>query len=352
MDVIFIPYNEYNPYQPRLSECLAEEGMLVTGRIRIGDLVSQLIRKRETVDVIHLHWLPHLEDGNAGIRQARLYAFRLFLLTLLGKKIVWTVHNLYSHESERKSLEKWLVGKVVKRASKIIVHAETSKQLVTDEFGVGCEEKISVIPHGNYLGCYPNTLSREESRQRLNLPAASKVFLFFGHIRPYKGIHQLLAAFQRLIDPEAVLLIAGEPLNNEMADEIRELASSDSRIKLRLESVPDEEAQVLMNACDAVVFPYQQILTSGAVIMAMSFGKACLAPRIGSIPETVIDGKGGILYGPDEEEGLLLSLEKASKISSDEFSQMGRFNLAIAKKLDWEGIARKTAAIYQEALNQ
>jgi len=58
-----------------------------------------------------------------------------------------------------------------------------------------------------------------------------------------------------------------------------------------------------MNACDVVVFPYQEILTSGAVILAMSFGRACVAPRLGCIQD-VLDDKGAFIYEPSNKAGL------------------------------------------------
>ncbi len=345
----FIPFNEHNPYQPELAAKLADCRFLVKKRRMVGGLLRDVLRGGEQVDIVHLHWLPSLHSGFRGAMQVRLFMARLRCLLLLRKKIVWTVHNLYSHESSNQEREKWLVREVLKVASKVIVHTASSRRLLVEEFGECAEGQLKVIPHGNYIGVYPNEVTQDNARSQLNLPQSSRILLFFGHIRPYKGVSQLIAAFREIDDPNAILVIAGKPLNESMAEEIRSLAVEDPRIVLFLKMIPDEEAQIFLNAADVVVFPYQQILTSGALILAMSFGKACLAPRLGAIAETVDENQGGILYDAAEEIGLETALRKALNEEAD-VSAMGAYNLEAAAQWGWAGIAEQTAHAYHEAL--
>ena len=103
-----------------------------------------------------------------------------------------------------------------------------------------------------------------------------------------------------------------------------------------------------MNACDVVVFPYQEILTSGAVFLAMSFKKACIAPRQGCLGE-VLNENGAFLYDSDCENGLFQSLESAIK-NNHQLMNMGEYNFELAEKFDWSNIAGMTLQVYQSCL--
>lgn len=112
--------------------------------------------------------------------------------------------------------------------------------------------------------------------------------------------------------------------------------------------VPEEKIHIYMNACDVVVFPYQNILTSGAVILAMSFGKACVAPIIKCIIET-LDQSGVFLYRPQTKDGLAKALQQAN-LKKSELHIMGEYNLNITKQWNWGYIAEVTTKVYSACL--
>jgi glycosyltransferase involved in cell wall biosynthesis len=97
------------------------------------------------------------------------------------------------------------------------------------------------------------------------------------------------------------LLIVGKPLNQKIAKEINSVV--DNRITTVLEFIPDDDIQIYMNAADVVILPYTDILTSGAAILAMSFGKPVIAPAVKCITET-IDDKGGFVGSGSVSNGL------------------------------------------------
>jgi len=98
-----------------------------------------------------------------------------------------------------------------------------------------------------------------------------------------------------------------------------------------------------MNAADVVVLPFQDILTSGSALLAMSFGKPVIAPRMGCIPEA-LDRKGVFLYTHNEEEALLRAFQQASLA---DLAAMGKYNYRKAKRFDWNEIAQKTCELYK-----
>jgi len=94
----------------------------------------------------------------------------------------------------------------------------------------------------------------------------------------------LLEAFKQLHHDEVQLVIAGKIWNDRLAEQIRQKTEGHNNIKFVPGFVPRRPNQVYMNACDVAVFPYRDVLTSGAVILAMSFGR-CIAPRMSAASE-------------------------------------------------------------------
>jgi glycosyltransferase involved in cell wall biosynthesis len=112
--------------------------------------------------------------------------------------------------------------------------------------------------------------------------------------------------------------------------------------------VPDDQVQLYMNASDVAVFPYRRSLTSGALILAMSFGRACIAPRLPATTDVIDDG-GGLSFDVTSPGGLAGVLRAAIGRRS-ELLAMGRLNRARAECWDWNTIARATAVRYEEAM--
>ena len=338
----FIPFDAKNPYQPALVGALGKLDVRVQGQPWRWLLLSQL----RGMDVIHIHW-------TSGPANERLWKFALgypllalqFLwLRMQGRRIVWTVHNLESHEKRnpiRDHMVSWLLGRM---ANGVIVHGESAKRAVAQRFGVA-PKKITVIPHGNYIGLYPNDIGREEARRRLKLEAHQRVALFLGNIRPYKGVTELIEAFRGLQARDAVLVLAGRPLNAEVEQTVARLAGDDGRVLFHPGFVDDSRVQEYMNAADVVVFPYREVLTSGAIVLAMSFGKACVAPRLGCIPD-VLDSRGGFLYDPDAPDGLASAL-RAALDAGDGSADMGHRNRETAEAWSWDRIASQTLDVYR-----
>jgi beta-1,4-mannosyltransferase len=349
-EVCFIPFFETNPYQRQLAANLRFLGFNVTPRAQLKGLIVDILRGRNKARIIHLHWLPALPGGAKGFIRLLAYCARLLMLRLLGRKIVWTVHNLYNHEVQNRRLERWLTRIVTAAAARILVHSPTAHTLVVKEFQVRHPEKVSVVPHGNYVRAYPNSISQAEARQRLGLDPKRAVILFFGNIRPYKGVLHLLEAYEKLGAGDSTLVIAGKPSwDVAAAATFQQVVARNKDVAVRAGFVPDEEVQVYLNACDVVVFPYQEILTSGAVIRAMSFGKACIAPRRGCIPD-VLDDAGAFLYDSNKPEGLKTALAAALRERS-RLTDMGAHNLNQCRQWDWDSVAQRTATQYSAALD-
>lgn len=351
MKVLFIPENKGNPYQKILDNSLSKEGIDVNfGIYSYPFPVLRSVKNYWRVDILHIHWPhPFLISINRGITvlKSSIFISELIILKLLGIKIVWTVHNIASHEANFRSLELFFTKLLTRLCNRIIVHTPFAKNEVINTYGVE-SSLITVIPHGNYINYYENVIDKAQARKQLQISIEDLVFLYFGRIKPYKGVPELINAFKKLNYSQVKLLIAGKPLNNEIASNIVEKCNGDRRIKAIFKLIPDNELQIYMNAADVVVLPYRDILTSGAVTLAMSFGKPIIAPAIGCIPD-LLDSEGSFLYGPSEEDGLVKAMKKALTC---ELKKMGEHNFELAKQLRWDEIARKTHDVYQECLSR
>lgn len=344
--VVFLPQWYSNPYQKLLDENLTALGVRM-GRFKqdLGSIIRGLIRIRP--QVLHLHWLHAFYQTSKNRPSWARLIFSLCglaLMRLLGTRIVWTAHNLGHHEAQGRRIDRLCTAIVARRADAIIVHGESAKLRLIDDFNLPDRGQISVIPHGHYIGCYRDTIDRGQARDRLNLPAEGCVFLFFGQIRPYKGVLELIEAYQAAGTSESHLVIAGKLLEDEAADALRKAVEGVPNLTFAPGFVADDRVQEYMKASDVVVLPYREALTSGAALLAMSFGKACAAPQLPCFTE-VLDDRGAFLYHPESPDGLAGALRTAIACG-DRLEEMGAHNRALAERLDWMSIAQRTLTVY------
>ena len=345
-------FHKANPYQSLLLKNLADFGFDVRYGIRkvyfsVIDLsiLFNLI-KNYKVDIIHLHWLhPFLrhEKKILMIFRCFLFVFQLLFIKILGVKIVWTVHNLKNHENIFIEIEIFFSRIIAILADAIIAHCKASRSEIIKLFKIN-KDKVFVIPHGNYLKVYREKLTRQESREKLNLEDADFAFLFLGLIRPYKGIVDLIESFQKINDQSVKLIIAGRVQGKELVDILKKKAAFNNSIFLEFHYIHDDEIEIYMKAADVMVLPYRDIINSGSAILGMSFGKAIIAPHLGCIPE-ILKSEGGILYDPNDKNGLLKAM-KLALASKNKIVEMGKSNSELAKKMDWKDIAASTGKVY------
>jgi glycosyltransferase involved in cell wall biosynthesis len=243
----------------------------------------------------------------------------------------------------------WLARILVSRlVHALIVHTKSAKQQAISTCHLRDRQKIFIVPHGNYIDCYENKIDRTSAREKLGIPDSKLVMLFLGGVRPYKGVLELVESFKLLKDKRAELLIAGKPLNSKLSSIIATEIRGCNNIRYVPSFIPEDEIQVYMNACDVVVFPYRHILSSGAVILAMSFGRPCIAPRTACMTD-VLNDAGAFLYEPTEKGGLLWAMKCAIE-RKDNLRSMGKHNKKLAEQWDWNNVAEMTLEVYQRCL--
>ena len=189
------------------------------------------------------------------------------------------------------------------------------KSELREDFGVR-EQAVTVIPFGINNAVRDTDITPAEAKRRLSIGGQERTILFFGRIRPYKGLEYLLSAFQEILakDPNYRLIIAGEPMKGyeKYCKEIRRtIDHSDirDRIVSRFEFIPDEQTELYLKAADALVLPYKNISQSGVLFLAYRFGTPVIAADVGSFREDIIEGRTGFLYRPGDTADLTRVIE-------------------------------------------
>lgn len=336
-----------NPYKTLLKECLSEKNIYVEER-RLNQffLIDALLHGN--LNIVHFHALPIPLTWNNHFAQSfkfLVFAAQIYILKFFGVRIVWTIHEWDNKNSYRKIHFNSLYSKYFGSCfDAFITHCETSKETLIKEFGTECRDKVSVIYHGNYMTIYKNQTSLEAAREQLNIPSNTVVFLMFGGIYRYKGILETIDAFQQTVHEQASLLIVGKSHSEELEKEILDKIQDSQNIRFVRERVEDDEVQLYMNASDCVVLPYRVFTTSGVAVLAMSFGKVCIAPRIGFFDD-ILDDLGTFFYEPDDNNGLHKAMKMALQ-SKAKLPSMGRHNFELAEQWNWSYVAEKTLDAY------
>jgi D-inositol-3-phosphate glycosyltransferase len=248
---------------------------------------------------------------------------------MLGKKIVLTAHNV--NQARRDSKDSWLNRTTLKiqyrLCDHIFVHTQKMKDELCQDFDVP-ENAVTVIRHP-VNDAFPDTeLTPIEAKRSLGLRVDEKAILFFGRIRPYKGIEYLLDAFRILsADGRANyrLIVAGEPKkgSEEYLHEIRQSIKKDfnqGQVILRIQFIPDEEMELYLKGADVLVLPYKEIFQSGVLFLAYSFGLPVVATDVGSFREEIVEGSTGFLCKPGDPAELAKAIE--TYFASDLFKNL------------------------------
>ncbi|CAN5663835.1 GDP-mannose--glycolipid 4-beta-D-mannosyltransferase [soil metagenome] len=330
-----------NPYNWLLYTHIREFGVEV-------DEYSGAALLRRQYSIWHLHW-PEVRLNNRSSRRvlARILSLRYLLerVRRRGTKVVWTVHNLNSHEQQHPRMEKLLWRTFLPMVDGFISLSDAGRSAATVRFPQLSSVPAFIVPTGHYRGIYPNEVSREQARAALNIPPDMKVIAFVGLIRQYKNIPHLIRVFNEMADPDTLLLVQGRVWWPETAENIRRAAGSNPQVRLKLDFVPDDRLQVYLNAADLVVLPFTEILNSGSALLALSYDRPIMVPDLGAMAElkTAVGGEWVRTYrGELNGSELRTALDWALQRSEADSAPLDLFS--------WGRVAGQTAAAYRELI--
>jgi glycosyltransferase involved in cell wall biosynthesis len=217
--------------------------------------------------------------------------------------LVVTEHDPQPHVGMGISLKSRVARFIVRRfAQHILVHGPVERQFLIDH-GVN-PARVTVIRHGELAPLFSlgaNEVAREH-----------RTILFFGAMRPNKGIHLLMPIADQICMrfPDARFLVAGSShVSDEFGDEWRvtlQRLLNEMRKKAYFEVhdrfIPDGEVAYFFKRAGFTLLPYLEATQSGVAMIAMPFGSVVVATAVGDLPYTIQDGVTGFLASPDVED--------------------------------------------------
>ena len=338
-------YTVSNAYQKLLYDQF-EDFDIAAGTI--DDCLGLALEERTHPDrkvVFHIHWLNPIlgpaKDHSQAVKLVDEFLARARLFVALGGKLIWTVHNVVSHEPRFLDLEERLSQGIAELAHWVHVHHGSVIEATRGHYEIP-PEKVLVAEHGNYIGTLPCETRRDQARSSFGIPDNHRVFLFLGQIRGYKGIDELVDAFADITRDrdDCWLILAGKVLGVSQAD-LEKRLSVVRNVIFRPGFVPDDEMQVYLRSADAMVLPYRKVLTSGSVFLALSFGLPVICPRAGLLSHIVEDGENGLTYEADDSKGLANSMARFLASDARSIRRLGANALRTAASYPWDETARK-----------
>lgn len=298
-----------------------------------------------TWDIVHLHIVDGVWNDTRAWRAVAKAEAVLRLLDLAryrGARVVWTVHNLRSHEGHHPRLEERYWRRLLPRLHGVI-HMTASGRSEAEERFPGLRAIPGfVIPQGHYRGVYPPAPPRAEARRDLGLPADSPTVLFIGRIRSYKNVPTLVRAFGMLPDPALRLVVAGMAESDALQQELETAADGDQRVVLQLGFFADDEIPRYMASADLVALPFREILNSASAMVALSYDRPVLVPAKGAMNDlqALVGEEWVRTYEGDLTPDVLTSALAWAQDST-------RLGQAPLDELDWSRIADATIEAYR-----
>ncbi len=295
--------------------------------------VGRRLRKEKPDLIIPSFWLPFM-GPSLGIISALARKNRQSLSIAL-------VHNLIPHESRPGDR---LFTKLFTRSMDGFL--ALSQEVLNDIKAFEPGRPVSWHPHPIYDHFGPR-IPRDEALSKLSLPAGKKYLLFFGFIRPYKGLDILLRALARDIlksRDDIRLIVAGEFYEDEK--KYLQLISNlglEKKVILHTRFIPDEEVARYFSVADVVVQPYRSATQSGVTQIAYHFDVPMIVSNVGGLPEIVPHGKVGLVCKPEED----VLAEAIDEILDDKLR--GNFSRQIGeekKRFSWDKMGEAFEKLY------
>jgi glycosyltransferase involved in cell wall biosynthesis len=317
--------------QERFYRRSAARGLAAPGRraFKLAEHASDMLRFRRAVDadVVHYQWLtvPVLDAGLLPSRRPRVMTAHYVLPPRAGRRRVAAARRVFG------------------RMDAVIAHSEHGAAALRDRLGLD-PARVRVVPHGAFD--YLTRLPQERPLPTELEGAEGPVVLFFGLLRPYKGVDTLLEAFARVDGAE--LWIVGNPRMD--VEPLRHLAAeARGRVRFVTRFVDETEIPPIFRRADLVVLPYRDAEHSGVLYTGLAFGKPLVLSAVGGFPEVAARGAARLV--PPEDPRALASALTELVDDENARAQLGAAATdAAAGAYSWDAAAAQTLALYEELL--
>jgi len=237
-------------------------------------------------------------------------------------KLLFICHNVLPHE--KGLLDKMALRLALAAGDGFVVHAQADGQRLLAQFP---QARLAVSPLPTYAA-----LGQTVADLPVTLPADVPIALFFGLVRPYKGLDVLLEAMV-LVERPLHLIVAGEFWQDEAVyrEQIARLGLK-TAVTILNKYVPDEEVAALMQAVDVVILPYRTATQSAIVQVAFGHGKPVITTDVGGLAEAVRHNGTGLIVPPGDPQQLAEAIDRffaedlGPALAENVEHENGRFN--------------------------
>lgn len=312
--------------------------------VKAAEHVPDMLRVRRRLaaaDVVHWQWvtLPRID--------------RFLVRRRSGQPQVFTLHYPLPAASETAALRRQ--RRFLDRFDAVIAHTEQGAERLRSDVGLRAD-RVHVIPHGPL-----DYLTRQPEEQPLSAELAAvegPVILFFGLLRPYKGVDTLLEAFVQLQGEgagggraaRAELWIAGLPTRMDIA-ELRALAErAEGTVRFIPRFISDPEIPALMRRADLLALPYREIEQSGVLHVGLAFGKPMVLGDVGGFGEFAREHGAARLVPPGDATALAATLRELLEDRAERERLAAATRAATEGPCSWDGIAARTRELYESLL--
>ncbi len=256
--------------------------------------VAKEIRKLKPDLIIFKYWLPFFGPCFGTIAR--------FTRRNAKTKALFICDNIIPHE--RRLGDVTFTRYAFKQADFFIVQSDAVERDLKKYFPTTTYKKV---PHPVYEN-FGTPIAKQEAKRSLGIDA-KRVLLYFGYIRPYKGLFTLIEAMKNVSG--VLLLVVGEFYDDESKyrQRVRDL-NLESSIRFVSDYIPNERVASYFSAADVVVLPYLSATQSGIVQIAYNFNKPVIVTNVGGLAETVVDGKTGFIAAANNPDSLASCINK------------------------------------------
>ena len=251
-----------------------------------------------------------------------------------SSRIVGLFHNANSHNAQ--SWEQIIVQRFVQSIDEAWTLSEDVARTIKSRRN---NLSITTAFHPLYQH-FQSLISRSESRKLLNMPEAPKMVLFFGLIRPYKGLKWLLQAASEILKSKenVVFCIAGEPYSAwEPYQRIIDDSVSPDRFQTHLKFIPQDEVHIFFSAADLICLPYESASQSGVTAVAMHYHKPVVATNVGGLKEYFKGNPIGHTCEPKDVKSLTAAIRSALNTEPADAAIIEEWN----KKFSWDAFTKR-----------
>lgn len=325
--------------------------MLYPGRQRVGADIATVTLPSSVAryDGVDWFWVPSLFRALWFLRQQRpevlilqwwtgtvlhSYLALTIMARLLGARVVVEFHEVLDTGEARLPLVPLYVGALagvlMRLVDGFVVHSDFDKPALMNRYRLG-QRPVALIPHGPY----DHYRSASAGPAQRVVPESVCNLLFFGTIRPYKGLEDLVTAFDAISEEEIDrywLTIVGETWEGwTLPAELIARSRYHRRITFVNRYVSDEDVAAFFAAADVVVLPYHRSSASGPLHVAMSYGLPVVLTHVGGLPEAAAAYGGAIFVPPGDPASLRIALDDAFTMRTKRFADPQSWDGTVAR---------------------